>query len=188
MEKLLKKIAERLSQEKIEYMIIGGQAVLVYGEPRLTKDIDITLGVDIDELDRILKIVEELQLRVLPQDVRTFVEKTMVLPAEHIESGLRVDFIFSNSPYEREALKRVKKIMIDDVSVNYVSLEDLIIHKIVSGRPRDLEDVSVVLLRNRDLDEEYLRRWLKIFSEILEEDLIKKYEDLKKSSNFSSDF
>lgn len=28
-------------------MIIGGQAVMVYGEPRLTKDIDITLGVDI---------------------------------------------------------------------------------------------------------------------------------------------
>ncbi len=71
-------------------MIIGGQAVLVYGEPRLTKDIDITLGVDIDELDRILKIVEELQLRVLPQDVRTFVEKTMVLPAEHIVGSAQV--------------------------------------------------------------------------------------------------
>lgn len=142
---------------------------------------------DINELDRILKIFEELQLRVLPQDARMFVEKTMVLSAEHVESGLRLDFIFSNSPHEREAMKRAKKIMIDDVPVNYVSLEDLIIHKIVSGRPRDLEDVSVVLLKNRVLDEEYLGRWLKTFNEILEEDLIKRYEVLKKNSNFPSD-
>lgn len=142
---------------------------------------------DIDELDRILKIFEELQLRVLPQDARTFVEKTMILSAEHVESGLRLDFIFSNSPHEREAMKRAKKIVIDDVPVNYVSLEDLIIHKIVSGRPRDLEDVSVVLLKNKVLDEEYLGRWLKTFNEILEEDLIKRYEVLKKNSNFPSD-
>ncbi|GAH87084.1 unnamed protein product, partial [marine sediment metagenome] len=30
-------------------MIIGGQAVLLYGEPRLTRDIDVTLGDDIDK-------------------------------------------------------------------------------------------------------------------------------------------
>ena len=33
-------------------MLIGGQAVLLYGEPRLTRDIDITLGVDVDKIRR----------------------------------------------------------------------------------------------------------------------------------------
>jgi len=35
-------------------MIIGGQVVLLYGEPRLTRDIDITPGVNIDELAKSL--------------------------------------------------------------------------------------------------------------------------------------
>ena len=49
-QKLLKKIANELNAHNVPYMVIGGQAVLLlYREPRLTKDIDITLGVGIDE-------------------------------------------------------------------------------------------------------------------------------------------
>ena len=47
-EKLIKKTARILDHQKIPYMIIGGQAVLIYGRPRLTRDIDITLGIDTD--------------------------------------------------------------------------------------------------------------------------------------------
>ncbi|NVL90146.1 MAG: hypothetical protein HWN69_04000 [Desulfobacterales bacterium] len=43
-QKLLGRLANELSNLHIPYMVIGGQAVLLYGEPRLTKDIDITLG------------------------------------------------------------------------------------------------------------------------------------------------
>ena len=43
-ESLIVKIAEELKKADLSYMIIGGQAVLLYGTPRLTKDIDITLG------------------------------------------------------------------------------------------------------------------------------------------------
>jgi hypothetical protein len=45
LEKLIRKVAERLDADKIPYMVIGGQAVLAYGRPRLTRDIDITLGI-----------------------------------------------------------------------------------------------------------------------------------------------
>lgn len=54
---------------------------MLYGEPRLTRDIDITLGVDIDRLDGILAVAQELVLRPIPQDLPTFVKKTMVFPA-----------------------------------------------------------------------------------------------------------
>lgn len=54
--KLIKRIAKILSANKIPYMIIGGQAVLIYGEPRITRDIDITLGVNINKLPEILDI------------------------------------------------------------------------------------------------------------------------------------
>ena len=51
--KLLAKIANELRKLRIPYMVVGGQAVLLYGEPRLTKDIDITLGVGVDGLPKI---------------------------------------------------------------------------------------------------------------------------------------
>ena len=50
---ILKKIAKELNKFRIPYMVIGGQAVLLYGEPRLTKDIDITLGEGIESLEKI---------------------------------------------------------------------------------------------------------------------------------------
>lgn len=45
---LLERLARTLEQAHLPYMVIGGQAVLLYGEPRLTRDIDITPGVDVD--------------------------------------------------------------------------------------------------------------------------------------------
>jgi len=50
-EKILEKIATALDNHNIPYMIIGGQAVLLYGEPRLTRDIDVALGIDVDKLN-----------------------------------------------------------------------------------------------------------------------------------------
>ena len=42
---LLKAIAQSLDRRGIPYMVIGGQAVLLYGEPRQTRDIDVTMGI-----------------------------------------------------------------------------------------------------------------------------------------------
>lgn len=57
---LIEKIASGLEREGIEYMVLGGQAVLLYGEPRLTKGIDITLGVGPESLEKILGLCEKI--------------------------------------------------------------------------------------------------------------------------------
>jgi hypothetical protein len=54
-ELILASAARCLAARAIPCRVIGGQAVLVYGEPRLTRDIDITLGVSTERLDWILK-------------------------------------------------------------------------------------------------------------------------------------
>ncbi len=148
-------------------MVIGGQAVLLYGEPRLTRDIDITLGVDVEELDRVLSAIGSLALSPLPKDVRAFVTSTHVLPLLHDASGIRVDLIFSFSPYEKEALGRVFRKEILGHNVPFASLEDLVIHKIVAGRPRDIEDVRGILARRQTRDDVYIMRWLGEFQKAL---------------------
>ena len=160
-EEILARIASVLSRENLPYMVIGGQAVLLYGEPRLTKDIDITLGINIDRLDEMLKIVKELSFTLLPEDVPSFVQKTMVLPVLEKSSGIRVDFIFSFTPYETQAIGRARRVTLARQEICFASPEDLIIHKAFAGRPRDMEDVKTLILKNHGIDVPYIRRWLK---------------------------
>ena len=52
-EDILRRVAQQLEGAGLPYMVIGGQAVLLYGEPRLTKDIDVTLGATLDRLPEV---------------------------------------------------------------------------------------------------------------------------------------
>jgi hypothetical protein len=144
-------------------MVIGGQAVLIYGEPRLTKDIDITLGLGPDRLHDLLSIAADLGLRPLVDDPETFTRQTLVLPCEEDDTGHRVDFILSFSEYEQEALRRARPVTIEGAAVRVASPEDVVIHKMIAGRPRDLEDVVSIVAKVPTLDTEYLSHWLRIF-------------------------
>jgi len=161
-------------------MVIGGQAVLLYGEPRLTKDIDITLGVGIEGLGKIKEVIESLSFKILVQDPDDFVKKTMVLPVLDDSSGIRVDFIFSFSPYEKQAIAKANEVSLDTVIVRFAALEDLVIHKIVAKRARDIEDVRVILIKNPEYDSTYIEKWLLEFDKSLDEnfgDLFKEIVD-----------
>jgi hypothetical protein len=169
-QQLLTKIANALARLRIKYMVIGGQAVLLYGEPRLTKDIDITLGVGVEGFTQITGLVRELSLKVLVDNPETFVRQTMVLPVIEEATGIRVDFIFSHSPYEEQAIARTRTVPFGQTAVNFASLEDVVIHKIIAGRGRDIDDVEAILLKNPDYDKDYIARWLKEFDQSLQED------------------
>ncbi|HON37823.1 conserved hypothetical protein [anaerobic digester metagenome] len=178
-EEILASLGKALRIRSIPYMVIGGQAVLLYGEPRLTRDIDITLGVDTGCLDEILDLAGELSLRALPDDVKEFALQTMVLPCLHEKTGIRVDFIFSFTPYETQAIQRANKIEILETEVCFASPEDVIIHKIFAGRPRDREDARSILLRSDNLDISYIRSWLDEFDMSSEEKGFRKsFEEL----------
>ena len=175
---LLAKLARALDAAHIPYMVIGGQAVLFHGEPRLTRDIDITLGIDATELKRVIDAVAAIALTPSVHDVQAFVRDTNVLPLSDSSTGLRVDLIFSFTPYEAEAIGRAVTVILDEVPVHFASAEDLIIHKLVAGRPRDIEDVAGVLARNPSLDEQYLTKWLASFRNVVNRDLVSEFRSL----------
>lgn len=103
-EEILQKVARQFAKDNIPYMVMGGQAVLIYGELRLTRDIDVTLGMSIDKLDMALKTINQLGFKALVENVSQFVRETMVLPVIDENSGVRIDSIFSFSPFERQAV------------------------------------------------------------------------------------
>lgn len=178
-ETLLVKISKALEENAIPYMVIGGQAVLIHGEPRFTRDIDITLGVDTDQAERILKIARQLSLEPGENTTPDFVRRNALLSAEDGETKIVVDFIFSFLPYERQAIQRAKSVHIGGTPVQFATAEDTIIHKLFSGRPRDIEDVKSIVNNNKALDKSYLKRWLKDFSSVAGRDLLLEYDAIE---------
>lgn len=178
-QRLLKKVSLQLKKNSIPYMVIGGQAVLLYGEPRLTKDIDIALGVGVRELKKLKETISPLGLKILVERDEEFVERNMVLPTLDEKSGIRVDFIFSFSPYGRQAIERAKDIKLGRSLVRFASLEDVVIHKVIAGRARDLEDIQSILLKNQRYDSDYIEKWLKEFDKSLTEQFLKIFREIK---------
>lgn len=181
-ENLIKKIALYLDKDAIPYMIIGGQAVLLYGTPRLTRDIDITLGIDTDKFGLIEKVCNKIDLKILPKDPEPFARETKVLPTEETRLKIRVDFIFSFTLYERQAIKRAKKIMLASYPVKFASPEDVIIHKMFAGRAIDEEDVKNILIKQESrLDFKYIKRWLLEFNKLSEhKGILERFNKLSK--------
>lgn len=181
-QQLLEAIALALDAQGLPYMLIGGQAVLLYGEPRLTQDVDITLGIGPERLGDLLEMVHQLKWQVLVEDVQAFVRKTLVLPCIEPQTGVRVDFILSFSPYERQAINRARRVLIGNADVCFAAVEDLIVHKVIAGRPRDLEDVQNVLIKNPGLDVAYIREWLGQFEASLGDPLRQRFNVIWEAS------
>ena len=154
-------------------------AALVHGEPRLTKDVDLTVGVGLDGLYDLIGIVDSVGWSPLA-DPDEFTRKTMVLPCRVPGSPLRVDLILADSPYEAEALIRARELgATRDDGIRYATAEDVIVHKLIAGRPRDLEDARSILLKQSSLDRAWIRRWLAAYATLSGEPLVDRFERLE---------
>lgn len=78
-------------------------------------------------------------LRVSDPD---FVRRTRVMPFIHTPTGMPLDVVLAASGLEDEFLARAINVNLDDTTVPVIHIEDLIIGKILAGRPKDVEDVK----------------------------------------------
>jgi len=155
LEQALIKLAQTLSDNRIPYMIIGGMANAVWGQPRATLDIDVTIWFKEKEINRIVSFFADF-CRPLVSDPAGFVQDTSVLPLES-KDGVRIDLIFAKLSFEREAISRVVEIKVGGIPICFCSPEDLILYKIISERERDQDDArGVAVRRMKSLDLNYL--------------------------------
>ena len=183
LEKLLSRIAGILDREGIPYMIIGGQAVLIHGEPRFTRDIDITLGVSAENAAHFEKALAKNDFKPACENPASFARETNVFPVMDKHSKVRVDFLFSDLPYERAAIARAESVLVAGTAVRFIRADDLLIYKLIAGRPRDIEDASGIWARKKkDIDLVYIQEWLSRFSALDElKDILERWNSVKRS-------
>lgn len=167
-EKLLHDIAEILKKLDIPYIITGGIAVVVWGRPRFTADIDIVIELLPAKLDVLAK-----ELLKIDKDVyvdKKSMQSALVRKGEfnfiHPASGLKADFwILRNDAFDKERMRRRIKKNIAGTDIYLTTPEDLILIKLLwskdSGSELQLRDVESILKFQKKLDLRYIRKWAK---------------------------
>ncbi|MBW3541051.1 MAG: nucleotidyltransferase family protein [Planctomycetes bacterium] len=154
----LVQLASLFERLKVPYAVMGGLAVRIYAIPRATYDLDFTLAVDRDRLPEFYAALEGAGYTVPEPYLRGWVDEVAGLSLVKVrlylgEKGVDVDVFLAESPYQHGLLSRRRREAIDGTSVWFVSPEDLILLKLVAGRPRDVSDVQDVLFTQGQLDE-----------------------------------
>ncbi len=68
-----------------------------------------------------------------------------------------VDFLVALTSYQQEALERAVP------NDNVLTIEDVLVHKVIAWRPRDLDDIASILAAGHVIDRDYVRRWVEYF-------------------------
>ncbi len=168
--RLLVNIARILNRLKIPYIVTGGIAVLVWGRPRFTADIDIVVELkesDIDRLERnLLKIGKSgyVDIDLMRDALKNKSEFNFI----DGETGVKVDFwlLKEGDSFDAVRMKRRVSKKIFGEKVYFSSAEDLILMKLswykISPSERHLDDVkSIFSISGNKLDMKYLNKWAK---------------------------
>lgn len=180
LERALRDISALLDANQIAYMVIGGLANAKWGNPRATLDIYLTIWAPDHNIQHVVSFLEK-SYTILVEKPMTFISETRVLPIKARE-GQRIDVIFGELPFERDAIERAVNVQIGQTFVKFCTAEDLILLKIISPRPKDAEDVQgIVKFQKEQLDYNYLEPRIRELAELLEQPGIKQnWEKWKK--------
>jgi hypothetical protein len=156
------------SSRSVAYAVIGGLAVQVWGNARLTTDADLTVASPLSagSADLVRLITGQFSSRsAAPLD---FARQTRMILIT-ASNGVDVDISLALPGYEDQLFGRTVDYEIEaGKTIRVCSAEDLIIHKAVAGRPQDLSDIQGVVYRQGEtLDTAYIRQWLAAFAEAL---------------------
>ena len=154
---LYQSIIEKMNAEGVEYLVDGGIAVNLYGFIRATMDLDVFMMLDDVNIGKFVKIVKELGYEPrVPVAMDDFADpakrrewinkKNMVVfsvynPDDNME---HVDILLEDKIDFHEAYKRREIIKSGGLTINLISLDDLIRLKEIAGRERDKIDIKAL--------------------------------------------
>ncbi|PWN05114.1 nucleotidyltransferase [Rhodohalobacter mucosus] len=136
-----KEFARLLNDQKVEYLLVGGYAVVLYGYVRYTGDIDFWINPTKKNAAKVVEVLNDFGFGSLDLGVEDFTKEDQIIQLGYPPN--RIDIItsvtgltFSDSYSNRNSFT------IEGVAIQTISLEDLKKNKKASGRYKDLDDLE----------------------------------------------
>ena len=160
---------EPLERIGIPYMITGGVASVIYGDPRFTRDIDLVLVLDSDGIRHLQGAFEGEAFYLPPREaMEREVERARGghFNIIHRDTALRADvYLFGNDPLHVWALDHRQRLPLEAMEIWVAPLEYVVLRKLqyyeASQSDRHLRDIAMMLRISGDtLDQVALEGWL----------------------------
>jgi len=169
-----------MEEEGCRWYLFGAQAVNVWGTPRLTNDVDVTAEIPENGSPDAIRALARHGFRLRFDADDDFIRRARVIPLVHESTDLPLDLVLAGPGFEEDFLARAAIVSVDGVDVPVITPEDLVVTKVLAGRPKDLEDVRGILrVRGDALDLGRVRRLLALLEAALgQSDLVPAFEEL----------
>lgn len=160
-------VLQRLESAQINYMVVGSLSSIVYGEPRMTKDMDIVVDVQSQDVEKFQKLFPIEGFYCPPSEIlKAEIVSRGQFNLIHHDSGLKIDVLVrKQSPHAIEEFKRRQKISFwQGFEASIASPEDVIIKKLEyyreGGSEKHITDIRGILA-NTEMDSTYLESWIR---------------------------
>lgn len=145
-----------LNEAGVRYLVAGGLAVNAHGYSRLTRDIDLVVALDSDNVIQAFEALEAADYRpVVPITAKQFADADMrkqwisekgmkvlgFFSDTHREAPLDV-FVYEPFDFDAELAVSLKEELLPGVEVRFVSIPTLIRMKEAANRPKDIDDIQ----------------------------------------------
>ncbi len=147
-------IFKNLNEKGIRYIVVGGIAVNLYGIPRMTYDLDLILDLEDENIKKFLRLLKMWGFKPnVPVDIMDFANsnkredwiKNKNMKAFNLINSewaiSEIDVVIDSPVDYEKGHKRIKHIMLHDVSIPVISIDDLIKMKQITERRQDKADI-----------------------------------------------
>ncbi|MEM6821435.1 MAG: nucleotidyl transferase AbiEii/AbiGii toxin family protein [Verrucomicrobiota bacterium] len=157
---LAAEIQQLLETEDRQFCFIGGLALLHWGEPRMTQDLDIVVFSESSRNDSCLDVLLKHYTSRVDEPRELASEKGVLLLQS--AKGIGVDIALGSIRYEALVVQRSRNVEFGaNAQLKICSAEDLVIYKAIANRSRDWLELNSIRIRQVDLDWNYILRELK---------------------------
>lgn len=153
-----------LDELAIPYAVMGGLAVRIHALPRPTFDVDFTVAADESTIQRLVTTLDERGYSMPPSQSAGWTDLVREMPVVKFQwfvdgKPIDIDVFLAETPFQKSLLSRRQRHGTEELEAWFVSVEDLILLKLLAGRRKDQVDIQDILLVQGPLDETYLRDW-----------------------------
>ncbi len=140
-----------LNNNHVEYILVGGYAVILHGSSRNTGDIDLWVNSTEENFLNLIKAFNQFGLPTLSLEMEKFLDTKNFEVFSYGRPPVAIDIMTSVKGLDfNSAFANAKKILVNDVYVNLIDYRDLIAAKKASARLKDMNDIQDLNKSNPD--------------------------------------